>query len=107
MRACSGSRGALTAAGLAPEIPEDLHHLIKKAVNVRKHLEKNRKVCGACSPASCSRSGAGQGQQVPPDSGREPHPPPLALLQAHARPAAQLEVRVRHRLGPHQLNAVL
>jgi len=29
--------------GLAPEIPEDLYHLIKKAVNVRKHLEKNRK----------------------------------------------------------------
>ena len=29
-------------AGLAPEIPEDLYHLIKKAVNVRKHLEKNR-----------------------------------------------------------------
>ena len=29
--------------GLAPEIPEDLYHLIKKAVNVRKHLERNRK----------------------------------------------------------------
>ena len=29
--------------GLAPEIPEDLYHLIKKAVNVRKHLEVNRK----------------------------------------------------------------
>jgi len=28
--------------GLAPKIPEDLYHLIKKAVNVRKHLEKNR-----------------------------------------------------------------
>ena len=29
--------------GLAPEIPEDLHCLIKKAVSVRKHLEKQRK----------------------------------------------------------------
>ncbi len=29
--------------GLAPEIPEDLYHLIKKAVTVRKHLERNRK----------------------------------------------------------------
>ena len=29
--------------GLAPEIPEDLYHLIKKAVSVRKHLEKFRK----------------------------------------------------------------
>jgi ribosomal protein S15P/S13E len=30
-------------AGLAPEIPEDLFHLIKKAVSVRKHLERNNK----------------------------------------------------------------
>eukprot|EP01089_Gocevia_fonbrunei_P008799 TRINITY_DN2055_c0_g1_i1.p1 TRINITY_DN2055_c0_g1~~TRINITY_DN2055_c0_g1_i1.p1 ORF type:complete len:153 (-),score=30.80 TRINITY_DN2055_c0_g1_i1:92-550(-) len=33
----------LRANGLAPEIPEDLYHLIKKAVAVRKHLSKNRK----------------------------------------------------------------
>merc|ERR1711904_259291 len=33
----------LKGHGLAPEIPEDLYFLIKKAVNVRKHLEKNRK----------------------------------------------------------------
>lgn len=29
--------------GLAPEIPEDLYCLIKKAVSMRKHLERNRK----------------------------------------------------------------
>lgn len=29
--------------GLAPEIPEDLYHMIKKAVSMRKHLEKCRK----------------------------------------------------------------
>jgi len=29
--------------GLAPALPEDLYCLIKKAVAVRKHLEKNRK----------------------------------------------------------------
>ncbi|KAJ5238736.1 hypothetical protein N7468_003355 [Penicillium chermesinum] len=29
--------------GLAPELPEDLYFLIKKAVAVRKHLERNRK----------------------------------------------------------------
>lgn len=29
--------------GLAPQIPEDLYCLIKKAVAVRKHLERNRK----------------------------------------------------------------
>lgn len=34
----------LKAKGLAPEIPEDLYHLIKKAVNIRKHLERSRKV---------------------------------------------------------------
>jgi len=33
----------LKIAGLAPELPEDLYHLIKKAVNIRRHLEKNRK----------------------------------------------------------------
>lgn len=29
--------------GLAPNLPEDLYCLIKKAVSVRKHLEKNHK----------------------------------------------------------------
>uniref|UniRef100_A0A1I7XJ66 Small ribosomal subunit protein uS15 n=2 Tax=Heterorhabditis bacteriophora TaxID=37862 RepID=A0A1I7XJ66_HETBA len=29
--------------GMAPEIPEDLYHLIKKAVSIRKHLERCRK----------------------------------------------------------------
>ena len=33
----------LPCLGLGPEIPEDLYHLIKKAVSVRKHLERNRK----------------------------------------------------------------
>ena len=33
----------LKAKGLAPDIPEDLYFLIKKAVSIRKHLEKNRK----------------------------------------------------------------
>ncbi|CAH1420257.1 unnamed protein product [Lactuca virosa] len=33
----------LKAHGLAPEILEDLYHLIKKAVAIRKHLERNRK----------------------------------------------------------------
>ncbi|GAA6003687.1 hypothetical protein JCM5350_002016, partial [Sporobolomyces pararoseus] len=32
----------LKTNGLAPQIPEDLYHLIKKAVQVRKHLERNR-----------------------------------------------------------------
>merc|ERR1712176_28664 len=33
----------LKSKGLAPELPEDLYHLIKKAVAIRKHLERNRK----------------------------------------------------------------
>jgi small subunit ribosomal protein S13e len=33
----------LKSNGLAPEIPEDLYHLIKKSVSIRKHLEKFRK----------------------------------------------------------------
>jgi small subunit ribosomal protein S13e len=32
----------LKANGMGPEIPEDLYMLVKKAVQVRKHLEKNR-----------------------------------------------------------------
>ena len=32
----------MKVAGVAPSIPEDLYHLIKKAVSVRKHIEKFR-----------------------------------------------------------------
>lgn len=33
----------MKAKGFVPAIPEDLYHLIKKAVSIRKHLERNRK----------------------------------------------------------------
>eukprot|EP01036_Dinobryon_divergens_P032723 gene32723-42374_t len=33
----------LKKSGLAPAVPEDLYMLIKKAVAVRKHLERNKK----------------------------------------------------------------
>jgi len=33
----------LKTQGLAAQLPEDLYHLIKKAVNIRRHLERNRK----------------------------------------------------------------
>merc|ERR1711870_211790 len=33
----------LKTHGLAPELPEDMYYLIKKAVAIRKHLDKNRK----------------------------------------------------------------
>ena len=47
----------LKAKGLAPSIPEDLYHLIKKAVAIRKHLERNRKV-GIVYPCFLSTDGA-------------------------------------------------
>ena len=39
--------------GMAPSLPEDLYHLIKKAVSVRKHLERNRKVCSLLNIEAC------------------------------------------------------
>ena len=43
---CTGLIGLIdfdrVGLGLAPQIPEDLYHLIKKAVSVRKHMERNR-----------------------------------------------------------------
>ncbi|KAL6856147.1 hypothetical protein ACP4OV_018949 [Aristida adscensionis] len=43
-RAVTGAKilRVLGARGLAPEIPEDLYFLIKKAVAIRKHLDRNR-----------------------------------------------------------------
>ena len=32
----------LKVSGVAPSLPEDLYHLIKKAVNISKHIEKFR-----------------------------------------------------------------
>lgn len=45
VRAVTGNKilRILKSKGLAPEIPEDLYMLIKKAVSVRKHLDRNRK----------------------------------------------------------------
>eukprot|EP00286_Rhodomonas_abbreviata_P023605 CAMPEP_0181315894 /NCGR_PEP_ID=MMETSP1101-20121128/15611_1 /TAXON_ID=46948 /ORGANISM="Rhodomonas abbreviata, Strain Caron Lab Isolate" /LENGTH=151 /DNA_ID=CAMNT_0023423117 /DNA_START=32 /DNA_END=487 /DNA_ORIENTATION=+ len=37
----------LKSQGVSPTVPEDLYCLIKKAVSVRKHLERNRKDCDA------------------------------------------------------------
>ncbi|MCJ1306388.1 ribosomal 40S subunit protein S13 [Agyrium rufum] len=43
LRDAHGIAQVRVVTGLAPDIPEDLYQLIKKAVAVRKHLEKNRK----------------------------------------------------------------
>ncbi len=38
----------LKTAGLAPELPEDLYHLIKKAVNIRRHLVRRLHLIRTC-----------------------------------------------------------
>lgn len=45
VRSVTGSKilRILKGLGLAPELPEDLYFLIKKAVAMRKHLDANRK----------------------------------------------------------------
>jgi len=45
VRTVTGSKilRILKSKQLAPTVPEDLHHLIKKAIAIRKHLEKNNK----------------------------------------------------------------
>jgi small subunit ribosomal protein S13e len=44
VRGVTGSKvlRLLKARGLAPEVPEDLYFLIKKAFAIRKHLDRNR-----------------------------------------------------------------
>ena len=63
----------LKSHGLAPDLPEDLYFLIKKAVSVRKHLERNRRA----RPAPKGRDGAVVGA-------------------ADRHVAARIEVRARH-----------
>merc|ERR1712154_269427 len=70
----------LKGKGMAPELPEDCYYLIKKAVSIRKHLERNR----------------GQGRQVQADFGREQDPPSSQVLQDQGCPAPHLEVREQH-----------
>merc|ERR1712195_135676 len=43
IQSCLQRSDSFPRTGLAPSLPEDLYCLIKKAVSVRKHLEKNRK----------------------------------------------------------------
>ena len=37
----------LKKKGLAPEIPEELYHLMRRAVSVRRHIEKNKRDKGS------------------------------------------------------------
>ena len=43
----------LKSLGAAPELPEDLYFMIKKAVGMRKHLERNRKVTLPIYSSNC------------------------------------------------------
>merc|ERR1711872_937627 len=74
----------LKAKGLASEIPEDLYHMIKKAVSIGKQQEGPRR-------------------QIPFDFDGIPDSSSRPLLQNQARLAAHVEVRVFHRLRPRRL----
>merc|ERR1712189_667 len=76
------------AKGLASEIPEDLYHMIKKAVSIRKHLERNK----------------GPRRQVSSYSDGVAYPSFGALLQDQARPATNLEIRIFYRFRSRCLN---
>merc|ERR1712126_215134 len=80
----------LKAKGLASEIPEDLYHMIKKAVSIRKHLERNRKDRDAKFRLS----------------DRVSHPPFGSLLQDQTRAPTNLEVRIFHRFRSRRLSAL-
>ena len=79
----------LKGQGLAPTLPEDLYCLIKKAVSVRKHMERNRKDMDSKFRLILIESRI--------------HPPG-PLLQARQEARAQLEVRLRHRVDPRCLS---
>ena len=66
-----------------PELPEDLYCLIKKAVSVRKHLERNRQDNDAKFGLILIESRAQAG----------------ALLQEGGQGGTQLQVRVGHCCG--------
>jgi ribosomal protein S15P/S13E len=75
----------LKSNGLAPSIPEDLYHLIKKAVSIRKHLERNRKDMDAkFRSVSCLRGVDVPQIQRQTDSYRVENTSPGPLLQGQA-----------------------
>ena len=79
----------LKGQGLAPALPEDLYCLIKKAVSVRKHMERNRKDMDSKFRLILIESRIHRAR---------------ALLQARQEARAQLEVRLRHRVHPRRVS---
>uniref|UniRef100_A0A5F9CMH6 Small ribosomal subunit protein uS15 n=1 Tax=Oryctolagus cuniculus TaxID=9986 RepID=A0A5F9CMH6_RABIT len=79
----------LKSKGLAPDLPEDLYHLIKKAVAVRKHLERNRKdtdsppctslLVSLVTDTQSASSSAASCQDLPAPSPLGPGPQPPKL----------------------------
>merc|ERR1712133_185330 len=77
----------LKAKGLASEIPEDLYHMIKKAVSIKAFGAKQK----------------GLRREIPSDFDRVTNPSAGTLLQNQARAPTSLEIRVLHRLRPRGL----
>jgi hypothetical protein len=70
-----------------------------RAQNIAQHhcmLEMLTTYTGRRRPQAPRAQPQGQGQQVPPDSHRVPHPPPVPLLQDRRQPPAHLEIRERY-----------
>jgi len=89
-------RDLIEYVGAAPALPEDLYHLIKKAVSVRKHLEKHRKDKVRIHFHTAFSDCRVIGLEVPPYFDRVPNSPLGPLLQAHSPVGPHLEVRVGH-----------
>ena len=86
----------LKSEGLAPEIPEDLYHLIVCTKTWSLTLSE---ACCECAQAPGAQP-QGYGQQVPSHSYRVAYPPSLALLQDHGCRSPLVQVRVVDGLDP-------
>ena len=95
---------AILTPGLGPSIPEDLYHLIKKAVVVRKHLERNRADKDAKLYVAQTPSIRPSTYPQPNDSHRVPYPPSRPILHQDPTGPPYLQVRGRHRFHPCRLN---
>merc|ERR1711924_314322 len=81
--------GILKLQGLAPTIPEDLYHLIKKGVQMYKHMEKNKKDKDSKFRLVLVESRI----------------PPRPVLPPHEAASGELEVQRRVGFGPGRLES--
>lgn len=92
VRAVTGNKilRILKSEGLAPEIPEDLYHLIVRA----KALGTNPTEARRQRPQAPRAQPQGRQLEVPPDFDRVAYPPPDPLLQDDRCRSGVVQVRV-------------